>query len=35
MGAGFARAVNDRMAAEWLDKEPRPRASIVVLVQNP
>ena len=27
MGAGFARAVNDWMAAEWLDKEPRLRAS--------
>jgi hypothetical protein len=35
MGAGFARAVNDWMAAEWLDKEPRLRASIVVPVQNP
>ena len=35
MGAGFARAVNDWMAAEWLDKEPRLRASIVVPMQNP
>jgi len=35
LGAGFARAVNDWMAAEWLDKEPRLRASIVVPVQNP
>ena len=35
MGAGFARAVNDWMAAEWLDKEPRLRASIVVPAQNP
>ena len=34
MGAGFARAVNDWMAAEWLDKEPRLRASIVVPMQN-
>ena len=35
MGAGFARAVNDWMAKEWLDKEPRLRASIVVPMQNP
>jgi len=35
MGAGFARAVNDWMAAEWLDREPRLRASIVVASQNP
>ncbi len=35
MGAGFARAVNDWMATEWLDKEPRLRASIVVPAQNP
>jgi len=35
MGAGFARAVNDWMAAEWLDKEPRLRASIVVPAQSP
>ena len=35
MGAGFARAVNDWIAAEWLDKEPRLRASIVVPAQNP
>src|SRR5580658_8169720 len=35
LGAGFAKAVNDWMAAEWLDKEPRLRASIVVPVQNP
>jgi predicted TIM-barrel fold metal-dependent hydrolase len=34
LGAGFAKAVNDWMAAEWLDKEPRLRASIVVPVQN-
>ena len=34
MGAGFARAVNDWIAAEWLDKEPRLRASIVVPMQN-
>lgn len=35
MGAGFAKAVNDWMAKEWLDKEPRLRASIVVPAQNP
>ena len=35
MAAGFARAVNDWMAREWLDAEPRLRASIVVPVQNP
>src|SRR5262245_24526459 len=34
MAAGFARAVNDWMAREWLDREPRLRASIVVPVQN-
>ncbi len=34
MAAAFARAVNDWMAAEWLDKEPRLRASIVVPDQN-
>ena len=28
--AAFARAVNDWMAREWLDREPRLRASIVV-----
>jgi predicted TIM-barrel fold metal-dependent hydrolase len=35
LGYGFAKAVNDWMAAEWLDKEPRLRASIVIPVQNP
>jgi uncharacterized protein len=35
MGAGFARAVNDWIAREWLDREPRLRASIVVPMQNP
>lgn len=34
MGTAFARAVNDWMAKEWLDKEPRLRASIVVPTQN-
>jgi predicted TIM-barrel fold metal-dependent hydrolase len=35
MGAGFARAINDWMAREWLDAEPRLRASIIVPSQNP
>jgi predicted TIM-barrel fold metal-dependent hydrolase len=35
MAAGFARAVNDWMAREWLDREPRLRASIVVAPQSP
>jgi uncharacterized protein len=35
MAAAFARAVNDWMAREWLDREPRLRASIVVAMQNP
>jgi predicted TIM-barrel fold metal-dependent hydrolase len=34
MGAGFARAVNDWMAREWLDRDPRLRASIVIPTQN-
>uniref|UniRef100_UPI00131D7532 amidohydrolase family protein n=1 Tax=Acidisphaera sp. L21 TaxID=1641851 RepID=UPI00131D7532 len=34
MAAAYARAVNDWIAAEWLDKDPRLRASIVVPVQN-
>ncbi len=34
MAAAFARAVNDWMAKEWLDREPRLRASIVVPIQN-
>ena len=34
MAAAFARAVNNWMVAEWLDKEPRLRASIVVPLQN-
>ncbi|KSU84458.1 MULTISPECIES: amidohydrolase family protein [Fictibacillus] len=33
--AAMARAVNDWQIAEWLDKEPRLRASIVVASQNP
>jgi len=35
MAAGFARAVNDWLVAEWLDQEPRLRGSIVVPMQNP
>ncbi len=34
MAAAFARAVNAWMAKEWLDREPRLRASIVVPTQN-
>ncbi len=34
MAAAFARAVNRWMAAEWLDRDPRLRASIVVPMQN-
>ena len=34
MGAAYARAVNDWMKAEWLDQDPRLRASIVVPVQS-
>ena len=35
MAAAFTRALNDWIAAEWLDKEPRLRASIVIPVQSP
>lgn len=35
MAAAYARALNNWIAAEWLDKEPRLRASIVVPTQNP
>ena len=34
MAAAFARAVNDWVAKEWLDRDPRLRASIVVPLQN-
>jgi uncharacterized protein len=34
MGAALARAVNDWMAREWLDRDPRLRASIVVTPRN-
>jgi len=35
MGAAFCRALNDWLAAEWLDRDPRLRASIVVPTQSP
>jgi uncharacterized protein len=35
LGAAMARAVNDWIAQEWLDRDPRLRASIVVPQQNP
>ena len=35
MGAEFCKAINMWMAREWLDREPRLRASIVVHAQNP
>jgi predicted TIM-barrel fold metal-dependent hydrolase len=35
MAATFASAINDWIAREWLDKEPRLRASIIVPMQNP
>ncbi|MSO75289.1 MAG: amidohydrolase [Alphaproteobacteria bacterium] len=35
LAAGFASAINDWVRREWLDPEPRLRASIVVPVQNP
>jgi predicted TIM-barrel fold metal-dependent hydrolase len=34
MGAAICSAVNDYVAAEWLDKEPRLRGSILVTGQN-
>lgn len=34
MAAAFARAVNSWIANEWLDRDPRLRASIVVPLQN-
>jgi len=34
MGAAFARAINDWIAREWLDRDHRLRASIVVPMQN-
>src|ERR1700761_1500675 len=35
LAAVMCRAVNDYIAKEWLDREPRLRASIVVPAQNP
>lgn len=35
MGAAFCRAINDWLAKEWLDRDPRLVASIVVPPQNP
>jgi predicted TIM-barrel fold metal-dependent hydrolase len=35
LAAALARALNDWIAAEWLDREPRLRASIVIPTQNP
>jgi uncharacterized protein len=34
MAAAFAKAVNDWLVAEWLDRDPRLRGSIVVPMQN-
>ncbi len=34
MAAAVARAVNDWIAKEWLDRDPRLRASIVIPTQN-
>ncbi|MDR3537615.1 MAG: amidohydrolase family protein [Acetobacteraceae bacterium] len=35
LGVAFARAINDWIAREWLDRDTRLRASIVVPTQNP
>jgi len=35
MGAAYARALNDWIRAEWLDKDDRFRASIVIPTQSP
>jgi predicted TIM-barrel fold metal-dependent hydrolase len=35
MASGFCKAINDWIAAEWLDKDKRLRASIVVPIQAP
>ena len=34
MAAAFCRALNDYIAKEWLDRDPRLRASIVIPMQN-
>jgi len=33
-GGGVLRALNDYIAKEWLDRDPRMRASIVIPMQN-
>ena len=35
MAAGFARAVNGWLKSEWLDRDPRLRAAVVVAPQDP
>ncbi len=35
LGAALCRAINDWIAAEWLDREPRLRASMLVSLQSP
>ena len=35
LAAAFARALNDWLAAEWLDKDPRLRGSVVLPIQSP
>jgi uncharacterized protein len=35
LGVAMSRALNDWMVKEWLDRDPRLRASIVVPMQNP
>lgn len=35
LGVAFCRAINDWMVKEWLDRDPRLRASIMVPTQNP
>jgi predicted TIM-barrel fold metal-dependent hydrolase len=35
LGGALARAINDWLATEWLDREPRLRASIVLPIQDP
>ena len=35
LAAAFARAVNDWLAAEWLDKDDRLRGSVVLPIQSP
>ena len=35
LGAALCRAINDWLAKEWLDKEPRLRASIVISLTDP